>query len=217
MRSEEAVLLSGVAVLTLGTGCFGSSATEFPAGLEPLEDNSAPAQQGGSPQEDLALVHGRDGYTWAHGRAYLHAAPAAVWAVIKDAELLGPTCALDSHSIIENSEPDYEYSFQLHSVVESTLTVEWDEAWRYGTVLGTPEAPELAMIRYQKTYGSDFIYLIEGSIQVLATAAPEITELELIEHVDALQVSTDDIEGSMTERFGKVVAVLHGTELPGCP
>ena len=66
--------------------------------------------------------------------------------------------------------------------MDEIITVAWDELWRFGTVTGTPDAPELAMIRYQKVFGSDFITLIEGSILLRAAEAGH-TELEFIEHL----------------------------------
>ena len=71
------------------------------------------------------------------------------------------------------------------------------------------------MIRYQKVYGSDFISLIEGSIQVRAAEGGN-TELQLIEHLSALRGSLDAMQGSMTQRYITLVALAHGQPLPSC-
>lgn len=207
------------AILALAlAGCFGSEATEFPPGLEPLEDNTVPAQQGGAYTETIAYADGEaPNWLWVHGRGYVLAPPAAVWATLQDGELMAAACSTTRHSIEEGVEPDYEYSFRISYVVEEIITIEWDELWRYGTIEGTPTAPELAMIRYQKVYGSELIQRIAGSIQVLATDDPDVTELQLVEHLNAAGGGVADIRGSMQHRFDAVVAVVHGGEPPPCP
>ncbi len=213
-------------VLVAHAGCFGSGSTEFPEGLEPLEANTAPAPQGGTPDEALAMIDGEghndevdEDYVFVHGRGALHATPGEVWAAVKDGDLLSASCRLDSWSVTPDIDAAYEYSFRVHNLVDDVVTVEWEEEWRFGTVEGTPAAPDLAMVRYQKTYGRDFIYLIEGSIQVLPSAGgdPAITEIEFIEHLAALGGSITDIRNSMQRRFDLLAAVIHGEPEPACP
>lgn len=198
-------------------GCFGNTSTAFPEGLEPLEDNTVPEQQGGAYTEALELVDGEDHHTWVHGRGYFLAPPGDVWEAIHDAELMAAACATSSHTIELEDDPAYELSFVFHYVVEDLITIEWDEQWRYGTIEGTPTDPTLAIVRYQKIYGSELIRLIEGSIQVLATDDPDVTELQLVEHLDAAGGDASDIRGSMQHRFESIAAVVHGDEVPPCP
>lgn len=206
---------AGPAVL-LGA-CLGNSATEFPPGLEPLEDNTAPAQAAGAISEQLALINGDAGYLFVHGRGYLTVPPAAVWSAIQDAELLSSSCRIDSWSVTEHIDLAYTYSFLVHNEVDDLVTVAWDEEWRFGVVLGTEAAPKLGMVRYQKTYGSDFISLLEGSIQVLATERPDVTELQFIEHLDAVGGGHSDLRSSMQRRFDSLQAVVRGGTPPACP
>jgi hypothetical protein len=198
-------------------GCFGSSTTEFPEGLEPLEDNEIEAW--GPPfEERMEMVDGDSGRYWyAHARGYLLEPPAAIWETFKQSELMATVCSTDSHSLEEGGEPEYEHSFEVHYFVDELVNVEWDEQWRYGTVEGTPEAPELMMIRYQKVYGSDLIRLIEGSILLLATDDEAVTEVQMIEHVNAAGGGVADIRKSMQYRFDSVAAVVRGGEQPDCP
>lgn len=204
--------------LALGlAACFGNTSSEFPEGLEPLEDNTVPEQQGGNYTETLELVDGEDHHTWVHGRGYFFAPPADVWEVIHDPDLMVSACATTSHSWEIVDDPAYELSFLYHYVVEDLITIEWDEQWRYGTIEGTPAEPTLAIVRYQKVYGSELIRLIEGSIQVLATEDPEVTELQLVEHLDAAGGDASDIRASMQYRFDSIAAVVHGGDAPPCP
>jgi len=215
-------LAAAAAAVLLMAGCFGNTTTEFPPGLEPLEDNSVPSRPGEARTETLEMVEGRgsdevDDFVFVHGRGYLAATPALAWALLQDGEMLSSSCRIDAWTVTEGIDPAYEYSFLVHNYVDDIVDVEWDEEWRFGTVLGVSEAPELAMVRYQKTYGSELIYRIEGSIQVHATDDPHVTELELIEHLAALGGGASDMRQSMQRRFDSMLALVHGGLPPACP
>lgn len=203
-----------VSLAALAAGCQDNITTEFPEGLEPIEDNKASAPADGA--EALVMVQGGDDLKWVHGRAYIFAPPAAVWAATKDPEHLVATCATNSHTATVGVEAEYEYGFMVHYSVDNIVTVEWDELWRYGTITGTPDAPELAIIRYQKVFGSEYISTLEGSIIVHATDDPARTEVEYIERLDALGGDHGNIRGSMEQRFANMRALAHGEPLPGC-
>lgn len=197
--------------------CWGNTTTEFPPGLEPLEDNLAPMQDG-TATEMLGFEAGeKAAYTWVHGRGYYLANPATVWAAAKNADLMADSCSTPDFSVDVTDDPDYELSFVASYFVDDIINVAWDEQWRFGTILGTPAEPELGMVRYQKVYGSELIQLIEGSIQVIATDDPEVTELALIEHVAAAGGTADDMRLSMQHRFDAVAAALRGDAHPPCP
>lgn len=169
--------------------CFGNEATEFPPGLEPLEENLAPVPLGDG---SLEVVSGEDDGAWVHARGHLAAAPALVWAALKEPENVVNTWATDSQSLELDVEPEYEHSFLVSYTVESLITVDWDEMWRYGTVDGVPEAPKLAIARHQKVFGSTFIRSLEGSFIVVALDDSE-SEIQMIQRVDAAQVDAGDI------------------------
>jgi hypothetical protein len=199
------------------SGCFGNETTQFPEGLEPLEDNTAPAQDG-SYQERLDMVDGDNGnFMWVHGRGYLLLPPGEVWATSKMEELMATVCSTDSQTFTPLDDDMYEHSFEVHYFVDEVINVEWDEHWRYGTVEGTAEAPTLAMTRYQKVYGSELIRLIEGSIQVLATDDPGVTEIQYVEHLNAAGGGIGDMRISMQRRFDAVAATIRDEEIPPCP
>lgn len=205
----------GVLAVVL-VACQDDVTTVFPDGLEPLEDNTAPALQSGGDVEGI-LFWSSDGETKVlHGRGVVLAPPAAVWAAAKDPEHLAARCATDRHSVELGVEPQYELSWKLHYEVDEVITVAWDELWRLGTVEGTPTEPTLAMVRYQKVFGSDFISLIEGSIEVIATDRGT-TELQFIEHLNAVRGDLGNMRGSMTQRYITLAALAHGQPLPACP
>jgi hypothetical protein len=195
-------------------GCFDDVATTFPPGLEPLEANEAPRPDDVS---RLSIVDGEDeSYMWSHGRGLVPRPPGEVWAAAKDAGVMVHVCASDEQTVKTGVDPDHEYSFEVHYVVDTIVTVEWDEVWRFGTVEGTPADPELAMVRYQKTFGSDAIELLEGSVQILATDDPDVTEVQFVEHVDAFGGSLEDLRRSMIYRFDSLLAAVGEGGAPRC-
>lgn len=199
-------------------GCFGNSKTDFPPGLEPLEDDTAPVQEGGAFTETLVMVQPpTTTFTPVHARGYVLAPPATVWAISKDPDVMDQGCAETRHSATVGDEPQYEYSFDMHYEVDEVITVAWDEQWRFGTIDGTPDAPTRTMVRYQKVSGTDFIKILEGSIQYYAVdGMPDVTMIEYIEHVNARSSGASDTMASMQHRFNATVAVAHGLANPGC-
>lgn len=210
----EAMRYALAMVLVLAA-CQDDITTVFPDGLEPLEDNTAPVPQAGAGVEELLTVATEGDPKVVHGRGLILAPPGMVWAAAKDPEHLY-SCATTRHSATVGIEPQYEYGWKFHYEVDEIITVAWDELWRFGTITGTPEAPELAIIRYQKVFGSDFITLIEGSIIVRAAEAGA-TEIEFIEHLAAVRGATSDMAASMQNRFHTLVELGHGRPAPGCP
>jgi hypothetical protein len=202
---------SGILVLLVAASCGGNSITEFPPGLEPLEDNTAEAP--GDQGERVEVVADREyGIDWVHARGYIHAPAAAVWAAVQDPGVVVNREDTDVQEVVLGVEPEYEHSMSIHYQVHDLITVEWEERWRYGVVAGG-EAPELAMVRYQKVWGSGFIDLLEGSILVIA-AGDALTEVQFIEHLDALGGGTAEMVGSVERRFARMVAHAHGRPLP---
>lgn len=204
-------------VVTALAACQENVTTVFPDGLEPLEDNEAPVPQAGAGVEELLTVRDDGGdVKIVHGRGLILAPPGVVWAASKDPERLAAVCETDRHEATIGVEPQYEFGWKIHYEVDEIITVAWDELWRFGTITGTPEAPELAIIRYQKVFGSDFITLIEGSI-ILRAAEAGATDIEFIEHLAAVRGATSDMAASMRNRFHTLVELGHGRPAPGCP
>ncbi|MBA3541586.1 MAG: hypothetical protein H0T79_18375 [Deltaproteobacteria bacterium] len=202
----------------LAVGCQDDVATPFPDGLEPIEDNPLPAD---ATHAELFAGATLDGdRIRVYGRGYVHAAPAVVWAVTKDPTVMIASCRTSSQTVTDNAEPGsetYERAYVVHYFVDDLVNVEWDDAWRYGTILGTPDALELGMIKHQKIQGSDFIAFSAGTIQVLATEDPNITELAFVEHLEAIQATTDDVLGSVQHTYESILARTHGDGNPPCP
>ena len=159
--------LVGVLVM----GCFSDVETPFPPGLEPLEEGMAPAPapvDGDPYPETVTMVRAFAPYTprthAVHARGYVRAPVVDVWAALRDPDVGADRRTFREWSTTYDVEPEYDYSYVIHSVIENVIVVEYDVTWRHGVVLGTLEAPTLASARYQKTAGSAAIDALQGSV-----------------------------------------------------
>lgn len=199
------------------TSCQDAISTPFPAGLEPFPDDAENQSLDGTVVEALAVKSTDDPIILAYGRGFIFAPPAEVYAVTHDPEVMLAACSTTSHTVVAENQPEYELSFLVSYFVDDILNVEWDDQWRGDVVVGTLETPELVMIKHQKTEGSDFISLSEGTVQLLATDDPAITEVRFVEHLDALMASEGDVIEGMQSNYDRMLAVAHGNPLPACP
>lgn len=210
--------MRGSWLMTLAlTACFGSSFTEFPDGLEPLEEIAFPARPmtEGVPAEAMELVTGRndDGVLWGHLRGYVHAPLDEVWLAYQQPEVVVDRRRVFAYTAREGVEPDYDFSMAIDQVVRDIITVEYTLTWRHGAV-GDPADPDKVAMRWQKTSGSNLIEVLRGSVVLLPTGFDGITEVQSIEHLRAPLTSTDEIEGLLTDVWTDTLAFVHGQELP---
>jgi len=202
-------------LLAVSAGCQSNIKTPFPPGLEPLESN--PVMLGSDYAEGLVTKTSDSPYVKIFARGYVLVAPGTLWAAAKSPAPNVAVCSTNVQTEDINNDPAYEYSFLVHYTVNNFVTVQWDDQWRFGTVEGTPDAPTLAMMRHQKTQGSDFIRLSEGTIEVDATADPNVTELSFVEHLDATSAGVADVLKGVQHNYDSLVAVAHGNPVPACP
>jgi len=194
------------------TACQDDVSTPFPMGLEPLEANPIAPLPDGPFDEGLRMQTSDQPYIHVYGRGFVRVPHDMMWAAIESPDPNVSTCKTDEQLVTLADEPQYELSFVVHYIVHDILTVEWDDRWRFGTI-----DAELGMVRHQKTQGSDFITLSEGTIQVLATADPDVTELAFVEHLDSVGATTADVVQGVQHNYDSLVAVAHGNPIPACP
>jgi hypothetical protein len=194
--------------------CQDNVATPFPPGLEPLDDNQVPDSS--EVTEVLRHETVSSGPINVHGRGYVLVAPGTLWALTKQPAAMIARCSTTEQRVTVDTDGAYEFSFLVHYIVRDILTVEWDDQWRYGVIEGTVDDPELGMIRHQKTQGSDFIDVSEGTIQVLATDDPDVSELAFVEHLEAVSGGADDVLAGMQNNYDALVALAHGAAIPAC-
>jgi hypothetical protein len=200
-------------VALLLAACQDDIATPFPEGLEPFETNKVAAQPDGPFVEMLRTATSDKDYIRVYGRGFVLVPPATLWAAAKHYEPNVSMCKTDEQAVTENNQTQYEYSFLVHYTVHDFLTVEWDDQWRFGSI----DESVVGMIRHQKVQGSDFITLSEGTIQVLSTIDPDVSELAFVEHLDAVQATTGDVLQGVQHNYDALVATAHGNPLPPCP
>lgn len=216
MIAPRLALALALGLAASSAACQDDVATPFPPGLEPFDDVDTPASLVDPRGEELITDASGGGTIRAYGRGLVLAPPAAVWAAAKVPEAMVARCNTTTQTFQRDNEPEYELSFLVHYLVDDILTVEWDDQWRGDVVIGTPDAPELVMIKHQKIQGSDFIAVSEGTIQIRATTDPAATELWFVEHLDAISGSADDVVGGMRDNYDRLVALAHGLPIPPC-
>lgn len=204
-------------VLSLA-GCFDNVTTEFPPGLEPWEEpNEAPAPapvDGDAHPEDITFVRKRwMGANSVHARAYVHADVATTFAAVRN-----PLSGADRRPTVtftyeENVDPEYRWSHRSHLVIPDVVTVEFELTWHSDIVEGTVEMPTITATRWQKTWGTSAISLLEGSI-VCRRVSDDVTELEIQYHLNALASNYDTVENYLRGYFDSVIALVHGEPLP---
>lgn len=209
--------LAFAALASLG-GCGGSNEiTEFPAGLDSLEPNIAPAPTPTAADrypETIAFDRGATAdYEFVHGRGYVHAPISAVFTAFRDPAVTADRRRVSAYTSTIDVEPAYPYSYRVHNIVNDIVTIEFDITWRLGPTAGTAESPTSFGARYQKTFGSSFIDVLAGSV-VARVVDSNTTEVELIRHLRATAQNADDAEQTVRDLFTSVVASAHGQPLP---
>lgn len=218
LRNRRLTISACVLLLAGGLlGCDSDEATEFPDGLAPLEESTAPAPDpiDGDPfPEDVRFVVGtEDEYSWAHGRGFVHKPLSETWAAMRDPEVCVDRREVDEWSVENDIEKEYDFSYRIHNIVNDIITVEFDITWRQGVVEGDLDKPELVGARFQKTFGTTFIELLSGS--VVARAKDEnTTELEFVEHLRATGKGSETVQSYLRDYFASIVAKAHGKPLP---
>jgi hypothetical protein len=205
-----------MAVMLLG--CFGTEVTEFPDGLEPLEENTLAPPMGTAaepyPEEFVLDATPGGRFDVILGRGYIQAPLAEVWAAYRDPAVGADRRTSPEWSSTPVDDPQYEESYVVHHVANDIVTVEWDVTWRHGVVEGTADAPELVAIRWQKTDGSTLISVIRGSLVLRPVGDGAVTEVELAYHASATGAGTDTYVQYMQDVYDDAVAVTRGEPLP---
>jgi hypothetical protein len=172
------------------------------------------AEEGQPHPERVESVAGTEpDHDWAHGRGYVHASVADVFAAASTPDACVDRREVDRYSFETDVEPGYDVSFRTHNEVDSIITVEFDNTFRFGTVEGSGRDPSLVAGVWQKTYGTTFIPLLRGSI-VLSRVADEVTEVQIVYHVRAAERGAGPLEGFVRDYYGSIRALAHGEPLP---
>jgi hypothetical protein len=93
------------------------------------------------------------------------------------------------------------------------VTVEFDVTWRMGAVKGSEDRPEEVVARFDKTAGTAFIDVLQGSVDLVADG--DETRIELEQELDATLGGEDErIAAYLADLNASVWAVCSGEPLP---
>lgn len=209
--------MSGLVTLGLAMGCGSDEATPFSPGLQPLEVSTAPAPSATATDRYPEVIAVRSGrlstHEWAHGRGYIHAPIARVYEALRDPDVNVDRRRVTEFMTTPNSEPEYPFSYRVHNVVNDVVTVEFDVSYRLGPMSGTDSAPTAVSQVYQKTFGSDFIELMRGSV-VARQVDAQTTEIEVVRHLKSISTGIPEVELFVRDMYASVLARVRGQPLP---
>ncbi len=225
LRASRVLPLVAMAAACSALGCQHDEITSFPPGLKPLPADAVPpappGADGGDPYpETLApLVEGQvgdlggAGYYYVEATGYVNAGIEDVWSAFKIPNVVVDRHNVSSYTVTNNVEKGYDVSFLTSYTDNNVVTVKFDLTWREGAVAGTEEAPTKVSVVYQKTAGSSFISLMQGSIELISVT-PGVTELQYAQRMNAQSTDSGTIATWTNEMFNSVVAQVHGKPLP---
>lgn len=203
-----------------GSGCGHHGEQDLAVSeLSPLEPNRAPLPEGTADDpfpETLSIVSGGEGKAWwAHGRGYVHASPADVWAAARVPEVGVDRRAVAEWSVTYDPVDTLDASYRVQNVVHDVVTVEYELWWRHELQAGTAVEPELVVARWDKTTGTMFIDELAGSLVLTPVADdPTVTEVDLIQQFEAPMRDDSTMVAFLEDFHASLVAAAHGDPLP---
>jgi hypothetical protein len=115
--------------------------------------------------------------------------------------------------VMRGVEQQYPVSFRVHNIVRDIITIEFDLTWRGGVIEGSNDAPHAVSMRYQKTFGSDFIMTLSGSM-VARPLDADTTEVELVRHIKSTGAGAPEAELYLRDVYASLAARVQGRPLP---
>lgn len=199
------------------TAACGNEATPVPAGVAALEVNTAsdPAGTASDPYpESLEMLTGQgEGYEWVHAKGFVKRPIAEVWAAFQDPEVVIDRRKVARWTVARDVDSSVDVSFVVGNTVEDVIDVFFEITWRQSAVEGTEADPERVAMRFDKTFGTVFIEILRGSIE-LTPVDEGTTRVALIEHLQAAQGGIDNAVTYLRDLHGSVAARAAGRPLP---
>jgi hypothetical protein len=224
MKGLRARTVAAAAIAIALAGCSNVT-SPFPAGSEPWEENLAPMPEpveGDPCPEDVLSFHRTafEGVRAVHGRACIHQPLSVVWRALRDPQTSrDPTTThgfrVVAYDVSADVDPPPAYSYLTAVHVDDIIDLDFEQTWRHYLVEGTDEEPLLTATRWQKTFGSELLYTMEGSI--VAQPLDEDPSITLIEYQYHLRAAARDdhgtIESFLTTIYGRLRQRAHDEPL----
>lgn len=194
-------------------GCLSEEVVdkEFPTILEPLEEIRVGLPEGEDYPEDVEIFS-EDGeeYAWVHARGYLHLSLEDAWTVLRNDLVYVNQRTVAEYTVTEMDSEVYDYIFVVDNRVDDIVPVEFTNEWRHVGNLDEKGDVSDVVVRWQKTEGTDFIQLMEGSVEIIPVDGEDaVVEIRIIEHLKATldqEANAVEFVTDMAERWRLVGA-----------
>ena len=205
-------------IAVLFVACFSEDVVEkeFPSILEPLEEIRVGLPAGDDYPEEIKLIS-EDGeeYAWVHARGYLHLSLEDAWTALRNDLVYVNQRTVESYTVTEVDSEEYDYIYIVENQVQDIVLVEFTNEWRH--VGNLDEKGELSdvVVRWQKIEGTDFIQLMEGSVEIIPVEGEDaVVEIRIIEHLKATLDQEDNAVEFVTDMAERWRLVGQGQSIP---
>lgn len=189
---------------------------DFPSILEPLEDIRVGLPEGdGYPEEVNIISQDGDEYAWVHARGYLPVSLDEAWTALRNDLVYVNQRTVKEYTVEEVHSDIYDYVYLVDNEVQDLVTVEFTNEWRHvGNVNDKGEVSDV-IVRWQKTEGTDFIQLMEGSVEIIPVEDEDsVVEFRIIEHLQATLDQEANAVEFVTDMAERWRLVLEGAPIP---
>ena len=204
-------------LLVLHASCQSDITSPFLEGLQPVEAVTVPPPAATATDPHPEVFHTTNGtvdaWGWAQGSGYVHGSISAVYAALRDPAVTADRRKISSFTATQDVDPIYPFSYRVHNVINTVVTVEFDEDWHLGPLEGNDAAPTVVTARYQKVMGTSFISLMEGDI-IARYVDDNTTAVEMMRHVQSIGNGASDEDLYEHDVYDSIVARVHGRPLP---
>ncbi len=189
---------------------------EFPTTLEPLEEMRVGLPEGDNYPEEIEIFS-EDGeaYAWVHARGYLHLSLEDAWTALRNDLVYVNQRTVAEYTVTEVDSDTYDYIFVVDNSVDDIVPVEFTNEWRHVGNLDEKGDVSGVVVRWQKIEGTDFIQLMEGSVEIIPVDGEnEVVEIRIIEHLKATLDQEANAVGFVTDMAERWRLVGGGQPIP---
>ena len=189
---------------------------EFPTVLEPLEEIRVGLPEGDNyPEEIEVLSEDGEDYAWVHARGYLHLSLDDAWTALRNDLVYVNQRTVESYTVTEVDSEEYDYIYIVENQVQDIVPVEFTNEWRHVGNLDEKGDVSDVVVRWQKTEGTDFIQLMEGSVEIIPVDGEDaVVEIRIIEHLKATLDQEDNAVEFVTDMAERWRLVGQGQPIP---